>query len=167
MAFECSRDYVVGDSVVRDHGSLRHVQVGKMLVFLRRSRKFVYYAIAVCIANLPITSSASEPDLSARYAQVLVRVGTAAGATLAASGNRIRNGNKVVRLQPQIENDERADTKSLIGLRVDVFVDEVLQPLTYGSLGIGNNREDAISTAVSEWAMVVLAEHLALPKKGA
>lgn len=35
---------------------------------------------------------------------------------------------------------------------MDVFVDEVLQPLTYGSVGIGNDREDAITTAVSEWA---------------
>jgi hypothetical protein len=60
-----------------------------------------------------------------------------------------------VRLHAQIENDQRASTKSLIGLRVGVFVDEVLQPLTYGSLGIGNDREDAISTAVSEWAAAV------------
>lgn len=126
-----------------------------MLVVLRRNRKFVYYAIAVCLANLPITSWASEPDLSEQCAQALVRVGTPAGASLAASGNRIRIGSKVVRLRAHIENDERADTKSLIGLRVDVFVDEVLQPLTYGSLGIGNDREDAISTAVSEWAMAV------------
>jgi hypothetical protein len=117
----------------------------------------VYYGIvaAVCLAALPCTSSASPPDLSERCAQALVRVGRPAVATLAASGSRIRIGSKVVRLQAQIENDERADTKSLIGLRVDVFVDEVLQPLTYGSVGLGNDREDAISTAVSEWATAV------------
>jgi len=69
-------------------------------------------------------------------------------ATLAASGSRIRIGSKVVRLQAQIENDERADTKARIGLRVDVFVDEVLQPLTYGSVGIGNEAIAHSETAV-------------------
>jgi len=70
-------------------------------------------------------------------------------------GKPIRVGAKVVRLAAQIENDEHADTKFLIGLRVDVFVDDVLQHLTYGSVGIGNDREEAISTAASEWAMAV------------
>ena len=93
--------------------------------------------------------------MSERCAQALVRVGRPTVATLAASGSRIRVGSKVVRLQAQIEDEEHADKKSLIGLRVDVFVDEVLQPLTYGSVGIGDDREDALSTAVSEWAMAV------------
>jgi len=118
---------------------------------LFRSPKFV----AVSLTVLPSMCSASKPDLSERCAQALVMVGRPAGATLASSGSRIRIGGKVVRLAAQIDNDEHADTKFLIGLRVDVFVDDVLQPLTYGSVGIGNDREEAISTAVSEWALAV------------
>lgn len=122
-----------------------------------RNRKLVccWFAISVCLAASSCTCNASQPDLSERCAQALVRVGKAAAATLTASGNQIRIGNKVVRLQAQIENDQRAESKSLIGLRVDIFVDEVLQPLTYGSVGLGDDREAAISTAVSEWAMAV------------
>lgn len=111
--------------------------------------------ISVGLTALPSTCSASQPDLSERCAQALVMVGRPAAATLASSGSRIRIGGKVVRLAAQIDNDEHADTKFLIGLRVDVFVDEALQPLTYGSVGIGNDREEAISTAVSEWATAV------------
>jgi hypothetical protein len=82
-------------------------------------------------------------------------VGSPAAATLAPSGSRIRIGRKVVRLAAKIENDEHVDTKFLIGLRVDILVDDVLQPLTYGSVGIGSNRDQAISAAVSEWAMAM------------
>lgn len=110
---------------------------------------------AVCLIGFPLTCFASQPDLSERCAQELVRVGRPAVATLSASGSRLKVGGKVIRLAAKIENDERADSKFIIGLRVDVFVNEVLQPLTYGSLGIGDDREDAISTAVSEWAMAV------------
>jgi hypothetical protein len=112
-----------------------------------RNGKSACYGIAmsVCLAALSCMSSASQPDLSERCAQALVRVGRPGVVTLAPSGNRVRIGSRVVRLQAQIESD----------VRVDVFVDEVLQPLTYGSVGIGNDREDAISTAVSEWVMAV------------
>lgn len=118
---------------------------------LFRSSKFV----AVGLIVLPSMCSASQPDLSERCAQALVMVGRPAAATLVSSGSRIRIGGKIVRLAAQIDNDQHADTKFLIGLRVDVFVDDLLQPLTYGSVGIGNDREEAISTAVSEWAMAV------------
>lgn len=85
----------------------------------------------------------------------LVRVAAHPGTELTASGDRVRIGKREIRLAAQIENDEHTDTKFLIGLRVDVFVDGQLQPLTYGSVGVGGDRQDAISTAVSEWAMAV------------
>jgi hypothetical protein len=82
-------------------------------------------------------------------------VGRPAVPTLASSGSRIRIGRKVVRVVAQIENDDHADTKFLIGLRVDVLVDDMLQPVSYGSVGLGSDRDEAISTAVSEWAAAV------------
>jgi Family of unknown function (DUF6348) len=131
--------------------------VHTLMVLLMKYRKSAYFGIAVlvCLVALPCMSSPSQPDLSERCAQALVGVGRPAVATLAASGSRIRIGGKVLRLRAQIEDEESAETKSLIGLRVDVFVDDVFQPLTYGSVGVGNDREDAISTAVSEWAAAV------------
>jgi Family of unknown function (DUF6348) len=38
---------------------------------------------------------------------------------------------------------------------VDVFVGGVLQPLTFGSVGIGSDRGEAVENAVSDWAMYV------------
>lgn len=122
-----------------------------LIARLFRSSKLVAAGLTV----LPSMCSASQPDLSERCAQALVMVGRPAAATLASSGSRIRIGGRVVRLAAQIDNDGQAHTKFLIGLRVDVFVGDVLQPLSYGSVGIGNDREEAISTAISEWAMAV------------
>ena len=123
---------------------------------MSRNQIFLYYGkAAVCLIAFSGTSSAIHADPSERCAEALVRVGRPVVATLAASGSQVRVGRKVVRLAAQIENDEHVDSKSLIGLHVDLFVDDVRQPLTYGSLGIGKDREDAINTAVSEWAMAV------------
>jgi Family of unknown function (DUF6348) len=62
-----------------------------------------------------------------------------------------------VRLRAEIEAAEPSpdNKKYLIGLRINVFVDGVLQPLTFGSVGIGSDRGDAVETAVSDWAMYV------------
>lgn len=104
---------------------------------------------------LPAVSSDKEPDLSQQCVHALVTVAKSAAPTLTSLGDRIHIGSKEVRLKAQIENEERADTKFLIGMHVDVFVDGVLQPLTFGSVGVGSNRDDAVETAASEWAMAV------------
>jgi uncharacterized protein DUF6348 len=89
--------------------------------------------------------------------QRLVAIAKSAAATLTSSGDRVRIGSKEVRLRAEIEAAEPSpdNKKYLVGLRVDVFVDGVLQPLTFGSVGIGSDRGDAVETAVSDWAMYV------------
>jgi hypothetical protein len=124
---------------------------------MSRSLKKAFYEtlLVMCLIAFPCTTSASQPDLSEQCAQALVGVVKNSAAAVASPGGLIRIGRREVRLAARIENDEHADTKYLIGLRVDVFVDGVLQPLTYGSVGVGSDREDAIGTAVSEWASAV------------
>lgn len=104
-----------------------------------------------------MTTNNGQPDPSERCAQKLVAIAKSASVTLTSSGDRVRIGNKEVRLRAEIETAEpSADNKNyLVGLRVDVFVDEVLQPLTFGSVGVGSDRGDAVETAVLEWAMYV------------
>jgi hypothetical protein len=74
---------------------------------------------------------------------------------LRSAGDRIQIGGKEVRVVAQIESEERADAKVLVGLRVDVLVGGVPQPFTFGSVGVGENRDDAIATAVFEWSQYV------------
>jgi Family of unknown function (DUF6348) len=64
-------------------------------------------------------------------------------------------GGKEIRLTAQIENNERADAKFLVGLRVDVLVSGGPQPFTVGSIGVGNNEDDAVETAIYEWSQYV------------
>jgi hypothetical protein len=40
-------------------------------------------------------------------------------------------------------------------MAVDVFVDGVFQPLTVGSIGVGDTEEEAEDTAIQEWAQYV------------
>jgi len=54
-----------------------------------------------------------------------------------------------------MENEGRAAASFLAGLRVDVLVNGIPQPLSFGSIGMGKSRDDAVDTAVSEWAMSV------------
>ena len=74
---------------------------------------------------------------------------------LVTSGDRIEIGSTKVRLQARIEKEVRVEGGFLIGLAVDVFVNDVLQPLTYGSVGAKGDRDDAVQTAVHDWAMYV------------
>jgi hypothetical protein len=111
-------------------------------------------AITLFVAS-PALASAKQPDLSEKCVHALATVARSAAPGLTLSADRIYIGRTEVRLQAQIENEERADTKFLIGLYVDIYVNGVLQPLTSGSVGIGSDRDDAIETAVSEWAMSV------------
>jgi hypothetical protein len=95
-----------------------------------------------------------RPDLSERCVRALARVAKSAGG-FTLSEDQIKIGDADVRLRAQIEHEESADTKFLIGIFVDVYVNGVLQPLTAGQVGVGSDRDDAIETAVSEWAMLV------------
>lgn len=60
-----------------------------------------------------------------------------------------------MRITAQIENEERGDKGFLVGLRVDISVNGVRQPFTFGSVGWGNNRDEAVETAISDWSMYV------------
>jgi hypothetical protein len=122
-----------------------------------------YQILAVALpiiffVDLPAGSPSKPPDPSEQCVQKLVAIAkSATAATLISSGDRVRIGSKEVRLRAQVEAEERSpdNKKYLIGLRVDVFVGGILQPLTFGSVGIGSARGDAIETAVSDWAMYV------------
>jgi hypothetical protein len=73
------------------------------------------------------------------------------------AGDRLEIGSTKVRLEAKIENEEKVDNPSgvLIGLSVDVSLNDVLQPLTYGVVGAKGDRDDAVQSAVHDWAMYV------------
>ena len=118
-------------------------------------KRAVYNGIGVMLLALPFRSFALQANLSEQCVQALTVVAKSSGPGLKTSGDRIYIGSTTVRLQARIENDENDGTRFFIGLRVDVFVNEVFQPLTYGSVGTGDDRRNAIDTAVSEWATAV------------
>ncbi len=70
-------------------------------------------------------------------------------------GDHIKIGGTEVALAATVEQEENAGGKFLVGIRVEVSIDDVPQPLTAGSIGVGDNREDAIDTAIFEWAQLV------------
>lgn len=122
-----------------------------------RSAKTLAIVLTIVAAAVltAVYASRKQPNLSERCVQSLASLATAAGATVRSAGDRIQIGGKEVRLVAQIENEERADAKVLVGLRVDVLADGVPQPFTFGSVGVGENRDDAIETAVFEWSQYV------------
>ncbi len=98
-----------------------------------------------------------QSDLSPKCVEALALVAKSSAPALVTSGDRIQIGSTKVRLQAQIENEDSLDNPKgyIIGVAVDVFVNDVFQPLTYGSVGIGRDRDDALQTAVRDWAMYV------------
>jgi Family of unknown function (DUF6348) len=112
-------------------------------------------AMTVVVASAFVFASNRPPNLSERCVQALVSLSKSTDSTVTSSGDRLWIGGKEVRLTAQIENDERADAKYLVGLRVDVLVGGVSQPFTAGSIGLGNNEDDAVETAIHEWSQFV------------
>jgi hypothetical protein len=99
-----------------------------------------------------------QSDLAQQCVRALAAVAkSSAPASPITSGDRIEIGGTKLRLQPRIEKEVQADGPSrfLVGFAVDVFVNDVFQPVTYGSVGIGRDRDDAIQAAVLDWAMYV------------
>jgi hypothetical protein len=98
-----------------------------------------------------------QSDLSPKCVEALAAVAKSSGPALVTSGDRIQIGSTKVRLQARTEKEGKVDNPSgfLIGLAVDVFVNDVFQPLTYGVVGVGRDRDDALQNATREWAMYV------------
>jgi hypothetical protein len=120
--------------------------------------KSVFFELIVTtlfVGCSPAVSFAKQPDLSEKCAQALAKVAQSAAPGLTSLADRISIGSTEVRLQARMEHEERADTKFVVGIHVDIYINGVRQPLTSGSVGIGSDRNDAIETAVSEWAMLV------------
>lgn len=115
----------------------------------------VVVAIAIFVSLIAVSISRGSSHLSERCVQALVTLAKSAGTTVTSSGDRIWIGGREVRLKAQMENEGRADASFLAGLRVDVLVNGIRQPLSFGSIGMGKSRDDAVDTAVSEWAMSV------------
>jgi hypothetical protein len=115
----------------------------------------VVLAIVIVVTLIAVSISRGSSHLSERCVQALVTLAKAAGTIVTSSGDRIWIGGKEVRLKAQIENEGRADASFLAGLRVDVLVNGAPQPLSFGAVGMGKSRDEAVDTAVSEWAMSV------------
>jgi len=116
----------------------------------------VVLAMVVAVVSIAVYAPCQEPSLSERCVQSLASVAKGAGASLTHAGDRIQIGSREVRLAAQIENEERANAKViLVGLRVDVLVGGVLQPFTFGTVGVGSSQDDAIATAVFDWSQYV------------
>jgi len=98
-----------------------------------------------------------QSDLSPKCVEALAAVAKSSAAGLVTSGDRIQIGSTKVRLQARTEKEAKVDNPSgfLIGLAVDIFVNEVFQPLTYGVVGVGRDRDGALQNATREWAMYV------------
>jgi hypothetical protein len=119
---------------------------------------------AIILATLSFACGHSEPtsrevlninsDLSQRCVQALSELAKAPGFTLSTDRDRMRIGNDELRLRARIENDQRAEGRQLIGLVVDVSVNGILEPFTAGSVGIGATRNEALQTAIDEWAQL-------------
>jgi hypothetical protein len=115
--------------------------------------------IAVVVFILArMKANTGQPDVSEKCVQILAAAAKSSGQTAVTSGDRIEIGSTKVRLQATIEREVKVDKPSgvLIGLTVYVFVNDVLQPLTYGVVGAKADRDDAVQTAVRDWAMYVV-----------
>ena len=120
---------------------------------LYRNLGIVLVALAIAVTAAYVSDR--PPSLSQRCVQALAALAKPAGATVTPSGDRISIGGKEVHITAEIENEERADKGFLVGLRVDISINGVPQPFTFGSVGLGNNRDEAVETAISEWTMYV------------
>jgi len=98
-----------------------------------------------------------QSDISQKCVEALAAIAKSSAPALITSGDRIEIGGTKVRLQARTEEEGKVDNPSgfLIGLAVDVFVNDVFQPVTFGVVGIGRDRDDAIQTGAREWAMYV------------
>jgi hypothetical protein len=111
----------------------------------------------------------SDSNLSNRCAVSLASLARSSGATPSLEGNRIRINKDELQLSANIEDEGQAQSQYAVGLAVGVSVNGVARPLTVGSVGIGASREEAVETAVSEWAQlagVALLDALGVRKQG-
>jgi hypothetical protein len=106
---------------------------------------------------LSIFPKSHGANLSERCARVLVTMAESVPtkASVSYSGSEISVGSRHVGLIARVENRKRAEKKFLVALAVDLFVDGVFQPLTVGSVGVGDTEEEAENTAIEEWAQYV------------
>lgn len=98
-----------------------------------------------------------RPDLSERCARVLAATAKLSSTkiTVSNSGPDVSVAGRQVHVRARIENRKRSREKYFVALAVDLFVDGVLQPLTFGAVGVGNTDQDAEDTAIAEWAQYV------------
>ncbi len=98
-------------------------------------------------------AAAIQATLSSRCVNALASL--AASEQPVINGDHINIGGMEVALAATVEEEEKAGIKFLVGLRVDASIDGVPQPLSAGSIGVGENRDDAIDSAIFEWAQLV------------
>lgn len=89
--------------------------------------------------------------ISCLCAQTLAAVARPLGAEPVVEHNRLRLGREVLEMAAIIEQESRPHSRYAIGLAVTTGL-QGTAPLTAGSVGLGSARDDALQTAVSEWA---------------
>src|SRR5438105_13548657 len=91
--------------------------------------------------------------LSARCANALNEIARRAHVTTRSEGATLIANGKRLSISAVRENEARSQDAYLAGIAVTVTVDQ--QPgLKFGSVGVGSSPDDAIQTAVDEWAQL-------------
>lgn len=126
-------------------------------LYIRRSLARILLALCLTCAGGGRTEGAgvsSDAALSGRCAQALAALARSFGAEPSVDGEKVRVGKDELRLRANFEGEGRAPAgdRYAAGLAVEVWVNGSPQPLAAGSVGVGDNREEALATAVSEWA---------------
>jgi hypothetical protein len=91
-------------------------------------------------------------DLSNRCADALAELARAGTVEAAASGNTVNLAGKPLRLNARVEDVRQAGSQWMVGIAVQVAPPGNVSALAEGAVGIGPTREDAIDTAIVEWA---------------
>lgn len=97
--------------------------------------------------------SCARTDMGASYATALVALARERQIDATASGARVTLAGVNVNVRAQIEQERRLGPKWAVGVAVETSLPDGAR-LTTGSVGIGDSRQDALETAVTEWVLL-------------
>ena len=116
--------------------------------------KFAPFVFFAWLASAPVLVAA--PVDSAHVKEIMLEKMRGqqeqAGGLYVVSGDAVKVGKHTIELKPVVESDASAEGKSIVEVRIDLAVDGVAKPeATFGSIGIAENKEDAIAVGAGEW----------------
>lgn len=107
--------------------------------------------IAALLSNFSASAADDDQYLKALSA-LLSEAVTSRYETARVDGASVLLRGRTVEFVPALEWQRRKSSQYLVGLRIEVLIDEVpMGHLTAGAVGIDETEENAIATAVSEW----------------